>query len=137
MGNLFRRFWMPAILCDKLPGADCPPVRLRLLGENPNVPEGDTYKHKVRIKSYAVIEKAGLIWVYMGPEDQQPPFYQFEWLDTPDSHRFMQKLMIKLIAAGKMPLESRVYFLVGWAAPQSVPATSRFDGTPCESVPAR
>ena len=34
MGNLFRRFWMPAILCDELPGADCPPVRLRLLGEN-------------------------------------------------------------------------------------------------------
>ena len=105
MGNLFRRFWMPAMLSDELPGADCPPVRLRLLGENlvgfrdtdgnvgvldaycphrgaplffgrnedcglrcvyhgwkfdvhgacvdiPNVPEGDTYKHKVRIKSW-------------------------------------------------------------------------------------
>ena len=56
--------------------------------------EGDTYKQKIRIKSYTDIEKAGLIWVYMGPEDKQPPFYQFEWLDTPDSHRFMQKLII-------------------------------------------
>ncbi len=147
MGELFRRFWMPAMLSDELPGADCPPVRLRLLGENvvgfrdtegnvgvlnaycphrgapmffgrnegcglrcvyhgwkfdihgscvdiPNVPEGDTYKHKVRIKSYPTIEKAGLIWVYMGPVDKQPPFYQFEWLETPETYRFMQKLII-------------------------------------------
>ena len=61
---------------------------------SPTWPEGDTYKHRVRIKSYSVIEKAGLIWVYMGPEAQKPPFYQFEWLDTPDSHRFMQKLIV-------------------------------------------
>lgn len=147
MGELFRRFWMPAMLSEELPGADCPPVRLRLLGENlvgfrdsngtvgvldaycphrgaplffgrneacglrcvyhgwkfdvqgrcvdiPNAPEGVTYKDKVRIKSYAVIERAGLIWVYMGPPDKQPPFYRFEWLDTPDSHRFIQKLIV-------------------------------------------
>ena len=30
----------------------------------------------------------------MGPEDKKPPFYQFVWLDTPDTHRFMQKLII-------------------------------------------
>ena len=34
MGELFRRFWLPAMLSDELPGADCPPVRLRLLGED-------------------------------------------------------------------------------------------------------
>jgi phthalate 4,5-dioxygenase oxygenase subunit len=147
MGELFRRFWMPAMLSEELPGADCPPVRLRLLGENlvgfrdsngtvgvlnaycphrgapmffgrneacglrcvyhgwkfdvqgkcvdiPNVPEGGAYKEKVRTLSYAVMEKAGLIWVYMGPVDKKPPFYRFEWLDTPDSHRFIQKLII-------------------------------------------
>lgn len=60
----------------------------------PNVVEGDTYKHKVRIKSYPVIEKAGLIWVYMDPKDHKPPFYQFDWLDTSPSQRFMQKLII-------------------------------------------
>jgi phthalate 4,5-dioxygenase oxygenase subunit len=147
MGELFRRFWMPAMLSEELPGADCPPVRLRLLGEHlvgfrdtngtvgvldaycphrgaplffgrneacglrcvyhgwkfdvhgrcvdiPNVPEGTTYKDKVRLQSYAVIEQAGLIWVYMGPPDKQPPFYRFEWLELPDSHRFIQKLII-------------------------------------------
>ncbi len=33
MGNLFRSFWIPALLSVELPAADCPPVRVRLLGE--------------------------------------------------------------------------------------------------------
>ena len=34
MGDLFRRFWLPALLSTELPEPDCEPVRLRLLGEN-------------------------------------------------------------------------------------------------------
>ncbi len=34
MGNLFRRFWLPAMLSDELPEPDGPPIRLRLLGED-------------------------------------------------------------------------------------------------------
>ncbi len=34
MGELFRRFWLPALLPSELPTPDCSPVRLRLLGEN-------------------------------------------------------------------------------------------------------
>ena len=34
MGELFRRFWLPAMLPDEILHADCPPVRLRLLGED-------------------------------------------------------------------------------------------------------
>jgi len=34
MGELFRRFWLPAMLPDEVPEPDCPPVRLRLLGED-------------------------------------------------------------------------------------------------------
>src|SRR5438552_4417954 len=34
MGNLFRRHWLPAMLSTELPEADCPPVKLRLLGED-------------------------------------------------------------------------------------------------------
>jgi nitrite reductase/ring-hydroxylating ferredoxin subunit len=34
MGNYFRRFWLPAVLASELPSPDCPPVRVRLLGEN-------------------------------------------------------------------------------------------------------
>src|SRR6266699_3106725 len=34
MGDLMRQYWMPAVRSDELPGPDCPPVRIRLLGEN-------------------------------------------------------------------------------------------------------
>jgi nitrite reductase/ring-hydroxylating ferredoxin subunit len=34
MGALFRRFWLPALLASELPSPDCPPVRVRLLGED-------------------------------------------------------------------------------------------------------
>src|SRR5919197_43690 len=34
MGELMRRYWMPALLSSELPEADCPPVKLRLLGED-------------------------------------------------------------------------------------------------------
>jgi phthalate 4,5-dioxygenase len=34
MGALFRRFWLPALMPSELPEADCPPVRMRLLGED-------------------------------------------------------------------------------------------------------
>ena len=34
MGDLFRQYWLPALRSDELPSPDCPPVRLRILGEN-------------------------------------------------------------------------------------------------------
>ena len=34
MGDTMRRYWLPALLCDELPEPDCPPVRVRLLGED-------------------------------------------------------------------------------------------------------
>jgi phthalate 4,5-dioxygenase oxygenase subunit len=33
MGTLLRRYWIPALLAEELPGPDCPPVRVQLLGE--------------------------------------------------------------------------------------------------------
>jgi len=34
MGELFRRYWIPALSADDLSSRDCAPVRVRLLGEN-------------------------------------------------------------------------------------------------------
>src|SRR5579871_1601223 len=34
MGDLMRRYWMPALLAEELPEPDCTPVRVRLLGED-------------------------------------------------------------------------------------------------------
>src|SRR3954463_8889705 len=33
MGELFRRYWLPALLAEELPAPDCPPVRVMLMGE--------------------------------------------------------------------------------------------------------
>src|SRR6266849_5956380 len=33
-GQYFRRFWLPALLASEVPTPDCPPVRVRLLGED-------------------------------------------------------------------------------------------------------
>lgn len=33
MGELFRRYWLPVLLAEELPEDDCPPVRIKILGE--------------------------------------------------------------------------------------------------------
>jgi phenylpropionate dioxygenase-like ring-hydroxylating dioxygenase large terminal subunit len=33
MGNVFRHYWLPAVRSDELPAPDCPPLRVKLLGE--------------------------------------------------------------------------------------------------------
>lgn len=33
MGELFRQYWIPALLAEELPEDDCPPVRVKLLNE--------------------------------------------------------------------------------------------------------
>jgi len=33
MGDLIRRYWIPALLSEEIPEPDCPPVRVRILGE--------------------------------------------------------------------------------------------------------
>ncbi|HEY3116138.1 MAG TPA: Rieske 2Fe-2S domain-containing protein, partial [Chloroflexota bacterium] len=33
MGELMRRYWIPALLSSEIPSPDCPPVQVRLLGE--------------------------------------------------------------------------------------------------------
>jgi phenylpropionate dioxygenase-like ring-hydroxylating dioxygenase large terminal subunit len=34
MGSLLRQYWIPTLMSSELPAPDCPPVRVRLLGEN-------------------------------------------------------------------------------------------------------
>ena len=34
MGDLMRRYWIPALLSEELPAPDSPPVQIQLLGEH-------------------------------------------------------------------------------------------------------
>lgn len=57
----------------------------------PSEPPESEFKHKVKIKSYPCEEKGGIIWTYMGPEEEKPVLPIQEWMLVPDSHRFLSK----------------------------------------------
>jgi len=42
------------------------------------------FKEKVKSKAYRTIERAGVVWVYMGAEKEAPPLPGFEILDLPE-----------------------------------------------------
>lgn len=147
MGQVFRRFWIPALMASELPMRDGTPVRLKIMGEElaafrdsdgrigvvdaycphrgapmffgrneegglrciyhawkfdaegtcvdiPSCPEGDSFRSKVKITAYPALERGGLIWIYMGPKEKQPPMPAFPWLDLPDSHRYLMKYQL-------------------------------------------
>src|SRR3954468_2897131 len=136
MGELFRRYWLPALLAEELPEPDCPPVRVKLLserliafrdtenrlglidefcahrgvslwfgrneesgvrcpyhgwkydvtgqcGEVPADHAESGYGKKIKLKSYPLIERGGVIWVYMGPPEQVPPLPEWEFATVP------------------------------------------------------
>ena len=48
-------------------------------------------KRDLKIKSYPCIERAGLVWTYMGPPELKPEFPELEWTMIPDSHRYVSR----------------------------------------------
>src|SRR5246127_2490872 len=144
MGNLLRRYWIPALLSSEIAEPDCPPVRTKLLGERliafrdsqgrlgvmdefcahrgvslwfgrneenglrcpyhgwkydttgqcievPSEPSESGFCQKIKLKSYPLIERGGMLWAYMGPPELQPPFPEFEWAMLPESHVYNSK----------------------------------------------
>ena len=144
MGQLFRSYWLPAMLASELPENGCPPVRVKLLGERliawrdgngnyalmdefcahrgtslwvgrneegglrcpyhgwkydhtgqcievPSEPVESGFCKKIKLKSYPLIERGGVLWTYLGPADKQPPLPEWEFALVPDAQRFVSK----------------------------------------------
>src|SRR6195256_3204567 len=144
MGELFRRFWLPALLPSELPQPDCDPIRFRILGEDlvafrdtggqpgflaqhcphrgpslffgrneetglrcvyhgwkfdttgqcidmPNEPAESDFRTKVKAVAYPTVDKAGVIWAYMGAPENQPPLPDLEWMRAPVGHSWVSK----------------------------------------------
>jgi phenylpropionate dioxygenase-like ring-hydroxylating dioxygenase large terminal subunit len=144
MGELFRRYWLPALLASELPGPDCAPVRLKLLGERmvafrdsegklglidefcahrgvslwfgrneecglrcpyhgwkydvtgqcvdvPSEPAESGFCQKIKLKSYPIVERGDVLWVYMGPSEQQPPLPEWEFITVPQEQTYTSK----------------------------------------------
>ncbi len=58
--------------------------------EQPGEPEGSRMHENIRVPSYPVVEKNGVIFAYMGPGDP-PPFPALDCFAAPDSHVFAFK----------------------------------------------
>jgi len=58
----------------------------------PTAPQGGRFKEKIRLLSYPTQEKAGIIWVYMGPNpDDLPEIPKQEFTLLPPEHVFISK----------------------------------------------
>jgi phthalate 4,5-dioxygenase oxygenase subunit len=53
----------------------------------PNVPPEQDFKSRVKAKAYRVLERSGLVWAYMGPNEQPPAFPNMDALQIPESER--------------------------------------------------
>jgi phthalate 4,5-dioxygenase oxygenase subunit len=60
-GDYFRRYWLPALLASEVPAPDCPPVRLRMLGED-LVAFRDTDGRVGLIDEFCPHRRASLFW---------------------------------------------------------------------------
>src|SRR4051794_15842345 len=57
----------------------------------PNEPPESNFKHKVRVTAYPCVERGGMIWTYMGPENPAPAIPDLEFLNLNDDQRFYWK----------------------------------------------
>jgi phthalate 4,5-dioxygenase oxygenase subunit len=148
MGDLFRHFWMPALLSEELPANDCPPVRVKLLGEElvafrdtegkiglldafcphrraelylgrnegsglrcayhgwkfdvngkcmdlPTEECGERLTERMCTKAYPTMEHGGIVWAYMGPEEQPADAPGFDFCLVKPEQRYVSKCLMK------------------------------------------
>jgi phenylpropionate dioxygenase-like ring-hydroxylating dioxygenase large terminal subunit len=58
--------------------------------EVPSEPTESGFCQKIKLKSYPLVERGGILWAYMGAE-KQPPLPEFEWTTVPPAHRYFTK----------------------------------------------
>jgi phthalate 4,5-dioxygenase len=146
MGDLFRRFWIPACLSEEVSAPNCPPLRVKLLGEKliafrdskgrvglvnrycahrgadlfygrneeegircvyhgwkfnvdgecveiPNAVVGPEFKASCKLRSYPTLERAGMIWTYMGPTHLKPELPHYEFLFASPEKYYVSKFL--------------------------------------------
>jgi phthalate 4,5-dioxygenase len=55
----------------------------------PNEPPESDFKDKVRVLAYPCVERAGVIWTYMGSVKPLPALPDLEWALVPDDQRYL------------------------------------------------
>jgi phthalate 4,5-dioxygenase len=57
----------------------------------PNEPAESDFRTKVKAVAYPTVEKAGLVWAFMGPIEKQPPVPDLEWMRAPEGYMWISK----------------------------------------------
>ena len=59
--------------------------------EVPSEPVESGFCRKIKLKSYPLIERGGVLWTYMGPPEKRPPLPEWEFALVPPAQSFMSK----------------------------------------------
>jgi len=84
----------------------------------PNEPPSSNFKNKLKITSYKAADFGGIVWVYMGVDQENAPDVpQFEWGLVPEeqrghTHKFIEKCNWMQLLEGELD-STHVYFLHG------------------------
>jgi phthalate 4,5-dioxygenase len=57
----------------------------------PSEPEESGFVKKIKLKSYPLIERGGILWTYLGPPEHTPPLPEWEFAMVPVNQRFVSK----------------------------------------------
>jgi hypothetical protein len=93
----------------------------------PNEPAESDFKHKVRAVAYRGADAGGITWIYMGPNQADPPgLPQWEWCQVPDnqlqhSHKAVYECNFMQALEGELDT-THVYFLHSRLDPRSAPS---------------
>jgi phthalate 4,5-dioxygenase oxygenase subunit len=66
-------------------------LKFDITGKCVDVPQAPQVCDKMSITGYPCLERAGIVWAYMGPKDKQPAPPGVEWANLPDDHVFVSK----------------------------------------------
>jgi phthalate 4,5-dioxygenase len=59
--------------------------------EVPSEPAASGFCEKIKLKSYRLVERGGILWAYLGEPALEPPLPAFEWASVPATQRFLAK----------------------------------------------
>jgi phthalate 4,5-dioxygenase oxygenase subunit len=57
----------------------------------PSEPDASGFAKKVKLRSYPLVERGGVLWTYMGPPETQPPLPEWEFITVPRAQTFTTK----------------------------------------------
>jgi phenylpropionate dioxygenase-like ring-hydroxylating dioxygenase large terminal subunit len=59
--------------------------------EVPSEPDVSGFAKKIKLRSYPLVERGGVLWTYLGPTDAQPSLPEWEFITVPRSQAFTSK----------------------------------------------